>query len=267
MADRRLVMLRDYPGLLGRAEADPKLIEYLPKVPSTSVVLFYCVPKPDGRKKLYQAIKKLGGVVSFDPLRGAELTSFVTEAFRRHGRECDQRTAEYLIFIAGTDTGLLLSEVSKIAALHPETPAVDPADVQALATPTAEATVFQMVDAVVSGQESRAFRLMRDILLAGEDRLFLLAMLLRQFRLLQHVKIMQYEKRSPAFIREALGVPEFAASQYIRQAASWSGKQVREAVALCLEMEEDVKSGRINQEGSAEEVMLKLLLSRKKDQT
>ena len=144
---------------------------------------------------------------------------------------------------------------------------MDPADVQALATPTAEATVFQMVDAVVSGQESRAFRLMRDILLAGEDRLFLLAMLLRQFRLLQHVKIMQYEKRSPAFIREALGVPEFAASQYIRQAASWSGKQVREAVALCLEMEEDVKSGRINQEGSAEEVMLKLLLSRKKDQT
>lgn len=264
LADQRLILLRDFPALTGRAEAEDRLLSYLPNVPPTAVLLFYCAQKPDGRKKLYQAIRKHGVIVSFDPLKGAELTSFVTDAFRRQGRECDQRTAEFLIFTSGSDTNQLLREVAKIAAYHPGSTSVDPADVRALATPSTEANVFQMVEAVVAGQEARAFTLMRDMLRNGEDRLFLLAMLLRQFRLLQHVKIMQYEKRNPEFIRAALGVPSFAAQQYTRQAAAWTGRQVKEAVALCLDTELAVKSGRLNAEGSLEAVMLKLLTARKK---
>lgn len=265
LADRRLILLRDYPALTGRSEADDRLTAYLPSVPSSAVLLFYCVQKPDGRKKLYQVIKKLGGIVSFDPLKGAELTSFVTAAFKEHGKECDQRTADFLIFTSGSDTNQLLSEIAKIAAFHPDNPAVDPADIKALATPTTEATVFQMVEAVVSGQETRAFQLMRDTLRSGEDRVFLLAMLLRQFRLLQHVKIMQFEKRSPDMIRSALGVPAFVAQQYTRQAAAWSGRQIKEAVNLCLETETAIKSGHLLQEGALEAVMLRLLLMRKNE--
>ena len=263
LADRRIVLLRDYPALTGRSEADDRLIRYLSAVPATTVLLFYCVQKPDGRKKLYQAVKKLEGVVSFDPLKGAELTAFVTEAFRKLGKECDQRTAEYLTFTSGSDANLLLSEIAKIAAFHPDDPSVDPSDVKALATPTAEATVFQMTEAVVAGRETRAFQIMRDMLRNGEDRLYILAMLLRQFRILQHVKIMQYEKKSQEFIRSALGVPSFAAQQYARQAGSWTGRQVKEAVALCLDTELSVKSGKLPAEGSLESVMLKLFEMRK----
>ena len=51
MADRRLVTVRDYPALTGRAEADEKLLSWLPSVPDTAILLFYCTGKPDGRKK------------------------------------------------------------------------------------------------------------------------------------------------------------------------------------------------------------------------
>ena len=267
LADRRLVLLRDFPALTARAEADDRLLEYLPSVPSSAVLLFYCVQKPDGRKKLYQAVKKLGGIVSFDPLKGEELTAFVTNAFAEYGKACDRRTADFLIFTSGSDINQLLSEIAKIAAYHPDASAVDPADVKALATPTTEATVFQMVEAVVAGQETRAFQLMRDTLRGGEDRVFLLAMLLRQFRLLQHVKIMQFEKRGSESIRTALGVPSFISQQYIRQAAAWSGRQIKEAVNLCLETETAIKSGRLSQEGALEAVMLRLLLMREKKES
>ena len=263
LAEKRLILLRDFPALTGRAEADDRLVAYLPGVPESTVLLFYCQQKPDGRKKLYQAIRKLGGVVSFDPLKGPELTRFVTEAFRKLGKECDQRTADYLIFTCGSDANRLLSEIGKIAAWHPENVRVDPAEVRALATPTTEANVFRMVDAVVGGQEAQAFRLMRDMLRGGETRLFLLAMLLRQFRLMQHVKIMQYEKRSQEEIRAALGVPPFALREYIRQASAWSGRQVKEAVTLCLETETAVKSGRLREDGALEAVMFRLLTARK----
>ena len=231
----------------------------MPAVPSSTVLVFYCTKKPDGRKKIYTAIKKLNGIVSFAPLKDRELTTFVTDAFHELGKECDERTADYLIFTCGSDTNMLLGEISKIASYAGDAPAIRPDDVRSLATPSTECTIFQMVDAVVTRQQSRAFLLMRNQLLAGTDRLYMLSMLLRQFRLLQHIKIMQYEKRSAADIRSALGVPPFAVDQYVRQAAGWSNGQVKKAVNLCFDAEYGVKSGRLNQEGALEAVMLKLL--------
>lgn len=259
MADRRLVIVRDHPALFGRAEADEKLLSYLSGVPSSTVLLFYCTKKPDGRKKLYLSVKKQNGIVTFSPLRDRELTAFVTSAFRDLGKECDERTADLLIFTSGSDTGLLTAEIAKIASHAGETLSIHPDDVRLLATPSTECTVFQMVDAVVSGQNGRAFRLMRSQLLAGTDRLYMLSMLLRQFRLLQHIRIMQYEKCSRDAIRSALGVPPFAVDQYVRQAAMYTNAQIKKAVAICFDAEYAVKSGQMNQEGSLESVMLKLL--------
>ncbi len=261
MADRRLVVVRDLPALSGRTEADEKLISWLPSVPESTILLFYCTgkPKPDGRKKLYNAVKKLGGIVTFSPLRGAELVRFVTDAFRQAGKECDERTAEYLVFTVGDDAGLLRSEITKLASYAGDRPAVLSSDVAALATPSTECTVFQMVDAVVTGQKSRALLLLRNQLLSGTDRMSILAMLLRQYRLLQHIKIMQYEKRGSDFIRSALGVPPFAVDQYIRQASVYTGSQVKNAVRICFDTEYAVKSGRIQQEGAVESVVIRLL--------
>ena len=262
MADRRLVVVRDFPALSGRAEADDKLIAWLPSVPETTLLLFYCTGKPDGRKKLYTTVKKMGGVVTFAPLRGAELVRFVTDAFKQEGKECDERTAEYLIFTVGDDAGLLRTEISKLASCAGDRPSVLASDVSALATPSTECTVFQMVDAVVTGQKSRALLLLRNQLLTGTDRMAILAMLLRQYRLLQHIKIMQYEKRGGDFIRSSLGVPAFAVEQYLRQASGYTGGQIKRAVSICFDTEYAVKSGRIQPEGSVESVVIRLLTLR-----
>ena len=262
MSDRRLVIVRDCPALSGRAEADDRLISYLPSVPETAFLLFYCTGKPDGRKKLYSAIKKSGAVITFAALKGPELTRFVTDTFKQQGKECDERTAEYLIFTVGDDAGLLTNEIRKLSDYVGERTVVLAEDVTALATPSTECTVFQMVDAVVSGQRSRAFTLLRNQLLNGTDRMAILAMLLRQYRLLQHIKIMQYEKRGGDFIRSSLGVPPFAVEQYLRQASGYTGGQIRNAVRICFETEYAVKSGRIQQEGSVESAVIKLLTLR-----
>ena len=266
MSDRRLIVIRDLPALSGKAEADEKLISWLPSVPRTTVLLFYCTGKPDGRKKLYNTVKKLGGIVTFSPLRGTDLVRFVTDAFRDAGKECDARTAEYLIFTVGDDAGLLRTEISKIVSYAGDRPCVLSSDVTALATPSIECSVFQMVDAVVTGQNSRALLLLRNQLLSGTDRMVILAMLLRQYRLLQHIKIMQYEKCGTDFIRSALGVPPYAVDQYLRQASGYSGGQIKKAVSICFDTEYAVKSGRMPLEGAVESVVIRLLALRSRQQ-
>ncbi len=262
MSEKRLVIVRDYPALIGRAEADERLLSWLTSVPDTTILIFYCTGKPDGRKKIYSTVKKLGGIVTFSSLKGVELTRFVTDTFSNSGKKCDDRTAEHLIFTVGDDAGILQNEIHKLISGIGDRPSVSAEDISAMATPSTECTVFQMVDAVVSGQRSRALILLRNQLLSGADRMSILSLLLRQYRLLQHIKIMQYEKRSGDFIRSSLGVPSFAVDQYLRQASGYSGGQIRESVRICFETEYGIKSGRIQLEGAVEYVVLRLLALR-----
>lgn len=262
LAEKRLVVVRDHAALIGRGEGDERLCAYLSQMPDTTVLIFFVRGKADARKKLAAAIKKAGQVVCFDRLEEGELNRWIVQTFAALGKQCALPTASLLAFTVGNDTGLLRTEIEKLAAHAGEAESVTDEDVRALATRSIECTVFEMVDAVVAGQQGRAFRLMRDMLTAGQDRLGILAMLLRQYRLLQHVKIMQYEKKSSQEITQNLGVKSFAANRYIQQARGYTGGQVRRAVDVCLNTEYRIKTGQLNQEGALEKAMLEIFALR-----
>ena len=258
MADKRLVIVREHPALMGRADADERLIAYIPNVPESAVLVFLCRGKADARKKLYTAIKKANGVVSFAPLTDAELNTWIVKTFAGLGKTVSPQTASVLSFTVGSDTALLRREIEKLAALAGDRDTVTEEDVHAVATRSVECTVFEMVDAVVAGQQGKAFGLLRDMLTTGSDRLGILAMLLRQFRLMQHIKIMQFERLSPGDIKQRLGIAPFAAERCMRQASGYTGGQVKKAVQICLNTEYMVKSGGYNQEGALESAMLQI---------
>lgn len=262
LADQRLVVVREHPALSGRAEADEHLCDYIKRVPDTCVMVFLCRGKADARKKLYKAIQKSGAVVAFNPLTDAELNGWIIRAFASMGKGCSPQTASLLSFTVGNDTALLRTEMEKLAALAGEREEIREEDVRAVSTRSIECTVFEMVDAVVAGQEGRAFGLLRDMLTGGSDRIGILAMLLRQYRLMQHVKIMQYEKKTPQQIKQNLGIAPFAAERCIRQAAAYTGGEVKQAVELCLDTEYRIKSGQLNQEGALEAAMLEIFALR-----
>jgi len=264
LADKRLVIIREHPALTGRADADEKLISYLAHVPDSCVLIFLARGKADARKKLYTTIKKHGAFVTFAPLTDAEVEQWIVRIFQSLGKGCSQHVASVLAFTVGSDTALLRTEIDKLAALAGDRDEILESDVQAVATRSVECTVFEMVDAVVAGQEGKAFALLRDMLTTGSDRLGILAMLLRQFRLMQHIKIMQYEKVPVPAIKQKLGVAPFAADRMLRQAAGYSGGQVKQAVDICLQTEYRVKSGQMNQEGSLEAAMLQIFALRRR---
>lgn len=264
LADQRLVIVRDHPALTGRAEGDEQLISYLAHVPDSCALVFLARGKADARKKLYTTIKKHGAIVSFNPLTPQEVDQWIVQSFQKLGKACAPQVASLLSFTAGTDTALLRTEIDKLAALAGDRDTITEADVQSIATRSTEYNVFQMVDAVVAGQEGKAFALLRDMLTNGEERLGILALLLRQFRLMQHVLIMRYEKVPNAEISKRLGVPPFAAERMIRQAASYSGGAIKQAVDICVQTEYKVKSGQLNQEGSLEAAMLQIFALRRR---
>lgn len=261
MSDQRLVIVHEHSALM-RGEADEQLIDYIPRVPDTTVLLFIQRGKADARKKLYKAIDKQKTVVSFNTLSENELNDWICARFQKAGRSCSRQVAALISFTAGSDTMQLRTELEKLVDYTEERTEITEDDVRTVVTRSADYNAFQLVDLVVGGQESKALALLREMLVSGEERLGILAKLLRQYRILQHIKIMQYEKKSQKQMQEYLGIPGFALDRSIRQAHGLTGGQVKEAVALCLDTEYRIKSGELNQEGAVEACVLKLLTMR-----
>lgn len=258
MGERRLVTVRDQAGLAGKAEPEDKLLDYLARLPETTVLVFYHIGDANGTRKLFKAIKKAGEIYCFRPANEAELRDEVIGRFREAGHPCTGQTASAFIFTVGTDTGVLKTEIDKLSAYVPEGEEITRAHIDACATPSLESSVFGLVDDVVAGRPTEAFRRLSLLRLAGTDDVMILYMLLRQFRLMRMLKILQHEKRPAAEMPGTLGLQDFAFQRLLRQGAAWGGRQVRDAMALCLDTEAALKGGRIPAEGAADVLMDKL---------
>jgi DNA polymerase-3 subunit delta len=170
----------------------------------------------------------------------------------------DLTAAQKLIFNVGSDAALLRQEMDKLAAYLGEREAVTDADIDAVCVKTLECSVFQMVEAQVNGRYGEAFALLSGILSGGEDRFMVLSMLLRQYRILYHMRCLMEERAPQAQLASLLGIPPFAISRTQAQARRYPKERLKAAYDYLFELEFLLKSGRSPQEGSAEAALFML---------
>jgi len=269
LSDRRFLEIRDCAMLQGdkskeydEEDAVRRLSEYFDHLPDTVCMVFYVRGKADGRKKLYNVLKKKAVIVSFEPLEDRELTQWIAKSLQKMGKKISQGACQRLWFSAGRDLTLLENELGKLAAFVGDREEVTEADVAEVCVQTTEYKVFDLTDALLSGRASQAMGMLEALLREGEDRLGLLPMLGRQCRQLKYAKALAQEGVGPEGIAAQLGVPPFVAKKILTTARGFSLSQLNEICRLCLDTEYQVKSGRMMDVGSLEKVMLTILAMR-----
>ena len=262
MSEKRIVTVPDAPFLIGRSEADERIRDYLVHVPTSCVLVFVCHGKADGRKALVRQIAKYGSYVTFSVMSDAELNAFIRQTFQNMGKACSVQVASQLAFVAGSDATQLMGEMGKLAAHAGDREEITVEDITAVATRSTDYAAYEIVNAVMENKEKQAFALMRDMLSAGESRIGILAMLQRQYRMLQHVSIMKLERKTQEQMASLMGMKSFVVGKYLQQARMLTPRQLRDSVQLCLDTEYAIKSGRLNQEGALEALIIKLFAMR-----
>lgn len=263
MAEKRVVVVRECSLITaGRKAEDERkaeaVSEYLAHVSPTTCIVFYVKGKADGRKKLYTLLKKKNAIVDFSQMNDVECADWARKAMRRMGKNLDAENAGRLVFTVGRDAALLRQEMEKLCAYLDERDTVTAEDIDAVCTRSTECTVFQMVDAQVAGAIDRAFALLRDMVRAGEERMGILAMLLRQYRILYHMRCL-LDERTPANAQaQLLGIPPFSVNRTQQQARRFSREQLREAYDYLMDYEFRIKQGRVPQDNCAENALLHL---------
>lgn len=269
MSERRFIEVRDSAMLTaGKAKdydedtAVKELDGYLGQMPDTAVIVFFVHGKADGRKKLYQVLKKKASIVAFDPLDDKELARWIAATLKKEGKKISAATCQRIWFSAGRDLTMLANELGKLAAYAGEREEVTEADVQAVCVQSTEYKVYDMADTLLSGQGAKAMHMLEALLRDGEERLMLLSLLGRQCRQLSYVKAMAAAGMQLGEIAGKMGLPGFVARKLLDTSKAYTQRQLNEMAKLCLETEYLVKSGQMMDVGSLEKVMLQILSMR-----
>ena len=262
LSEKRIVIVRDLDALGTGKKADEASAEaitaYLERLSPTTSLVFMVKGKADGRKKLYLTLKKKATMVDFSRMSEAEASSWAMRTMKALGKRLDTTAAQKLVFSVGSDAALLKQEMEKLAGFLGEREEVQDEDIDTICVKTLESTVFQMVDAQVGGQNGQALLLLKTVLEGGEDRFMVLSMLLRQYRILYHMRCLLEERVPQAQLGNLLGIPPFAVSRSQAQARRYSKEKLKAAYDYLYDLEYRLKSGQSPQEGSAEAALFML---------
>lgn len=262
LSDKRVVLVRDCDLLTTAKKSDDTklaaLQKYLEKPSPDTCLVFTIKGKADARKKLYLQLKKADAIVDFSPMADAEAASWAMKTVRAMGKRMDLSTAQKLIFTVGRDAALLKQEMEKLIGYAGDHEAIVDEDIDAICIQSLECTVFQMVDAQVTGRTRDACSLMQSVLAGGEDRFMVLALLLRQYRILYHMRCLLEEHEPQGDQANLLGISPFAVARTQAQARRYPHEKLKAAYDYLYELEYLLKSGQSPQEGSAEAALFQL---------
>jgi len=253
MSDRRLVIVHNY---LTRLKSSAKrkggplddLVDYLPTMPDSVRLIFVeaeALPKKHPVLKLADKHEK-GHVQDFGGPGRGELTGWVATRVETKGATIERPAADALAVAVGDDLRLLDSEIEKLAIYVGDERAITADDVELLVPYAGTANVFAMVDAIGRRDGRTALRLLHKLLDENAAPLYLLSMIVRQFRILIQAKELSAQGLASSTIAKRAGLHPFVAEKAGRQAMNFSMGQLEVIYARLLETDLAIKTGQMD---------------------
>jgi len=148
-------------------------------------------------------------------------------------------------------------ELEKLLSYTQKKEIIEAIDVEEIVTRQVENQIFDMVDAISGHNQKKALDLYYDLLSLKEAPMRILFLITRQFRILAEVKELSGKGYSRFDIAKKVGVPEFAVRKYQAQCKNFTMQQLFGALQDGVSVEEDVKTGKLNEKIAVEIFIIK----------
>ncbi len=255
LAPRRVFFIKD-SGLF--KSGGEKLAEYLSAPNETSYFVF-TESEVDKRSKLYKTVQSKGYAAEFGLQDENSLMRWAAGILNREGKKITESTMQLFLSKTGTDMENIQMELEKLICYCMDRDVVTAQDVEAVCTSRISNHIFDMINAIADKQTQKALELYYDLLALKEPPMRILFLIARQCNLLLQTKELKARGYDNKTISSKIGVPPFIAGKYTAQAARFKTSVLRGAVRRCVEAEEAVKTGRMNDILSVELLILSVL--------
>jgi DNA polymerase-3 subunit delta len=239
LSERRLVIVRSVEKL------DPAALERLAayaKDPAPYTCLVLVATKIARNSKLYRAVAATGVAYEYAAPKRNEYAGEVVRLLRERGKTIAMPAAQMLVDIVGRDLRRLDVEASKLATYVADAERVVTEDVKTVAAASAEASVFELTDAVGERDVTRALRVLQRLLDAGETPLGVEAMLARHVRALIGARALADRGVHPDAMAPEIGMAPWQARNAAKQASRYEPKELASALGGLAAAEEEMKT-------------------------
>lgn len=239
--ERRLVLVEDSGFFKSASE---KMLAYLPTMPDTTCLVFV-ESEVDKRSKLFKKVKELGYAAEMARQDAAQLARWAGNILAKDGRKITSRTMELFLSMTGDDMENIRMELEKLVSYTMGRDVITDADVEEVCTVRVTSKIFDMVAAIVNRQTRKAMDLYEDLLTLKEPPMRILFLIARQFNQLMQVKELMGRGLDRGAIASKLKMQPFVVGKIMPQARQFTKEQILSYVNLCVDVEEAVKSGRL----------------------
>ena len=233
-----------------------KIAEYLPGIPDTTYFVFV-ETQVDKRSKLYKAVGKQGRVSEFASQDEQTLKRWILGMLKKEGKNITASDLQFLLERTGTQMANIKTEMEKLLCYTLEKTEITREDIEEICTKRVQNQIFDMINAIADREQKKALQLYYDLLTLKEPPMRILALIGRQFNLLLQVKELKKKGYSQQVIAEKTGLHGFVVGKYEKQAARFKSAELREALEACVEADENVKTGKMNDVMSVEILICK----------
>lgn len=192
---------------------------------------------------LFDVLRKQKLVAFFPLLPQAQVRRWVVNRATRQGTTLEAPAVDLLVEHAQADLWRLHNEIDLLASYRPGA-MVTVDDVRHFSAGNFNETIFKLTDAIGQKNRTEALRLMHAFLAAGEPPLYILGMLVRQFRILIRVSLTAANEPNYQTIARRLGLHPYVAQQSVRQASRFSLEKLTMLYDRLVAIDRRLKSSR-----------------------
>lgn len=240
--ERRLILVEN-SGFFSSSQEE--LAGYLKEKPETTCFLF--VEKDvDKRNKLFKTVSALGYAANMTAPDERMLIRWISGILKKEQRFMREDAMRHFLERIDTDMENIRRELDKLVVYTDGAQEITVGDIDEVCTVYTESQVFDMVRSVAEKQQSKALDLYYDLIAQKEAPMRILYWITRQFNQLYQIKDLQSKGYPDHVIAERMGVRDFVVRKNKTLCQRFSLEELRKSIQICVEREEDVKTGRLN---------------------
>lgn len=210
-----------------------------------STCLVFVESEVDKRSRLYKAVKKYGYAAELSHQEPAQLARWAAGILSKNGRKITGRTMEFFLSKAGDDMENISSELEKLISYTLGREVITDEDVETICTTQVTNKIFDMITAIAARQTRKAMDLYEDLLTLKEPPMRILFLIARQFNQILQVKDLMGKGMDKSTIASRLKLQPFVVGKIMLQAKTFTREQILSYVNLCVDAEEGVKTGKL----------------------
>lgn len=251
LAPKRLLVVRDFI-LSTLAEGQKDLLVFLKKKGNALndnkdvVVVFWENGQPKKNGALYKFLEKNTRSQSFEKMSGPKLRQWSLKVLNEidPAARISIAALEKLIVFCAEDTFLIFLELQKLSA-YADGQMIEEGDVETLTHAALGGNIFEMVDAIGSGNKKHALGMLHTHLEKGDDPFYILSMFFYQFRNMLKVADAREQGIPEHEIARATKLHPFVVKKSLAQVSRLPLPKLKAVYQKLGELDTAVKTGHI----------------------